>query len=1211
MKDPTRWQEILIQSGSDKLTKQDVYDYYTNPKIQKHLLNATGKNEVILRQSFTPENVVLRRKSESGAPIFLRGKSDLQTWAEKRLTEVHPTYGHKTDHLLVDLDPGEDVSWTKVQQTAKQVAQTLGADPSVTGVSAQFSGHRGFYVRGQLDRDMNIDAAREKVKGLLAGLTQQDKSLTLGIKSDPQRQIRLDTTPLKYRGSVKAPYSLSAETGLVAAPVQIDDLTKVKPGDFTIGQIVKTAIDLEGLRSTWKKLVAPKLIRAEKGYAKPFAQAEIELPYARRLPQETSQGALIEKIGPHANSEFPDKIFIGGKDNNLAKEMGVDLSPKELEAADRLTGLHEADEIEWQGKGIRGEIFRPFVRNHFTPISHGDPIEAMIREGNRLSSLPPELQRVRDLRIQRRMDTTDVPFLNKIWDWMGGNYHYGQTRLSPAARKHIHRRVNEELAAHKQKIKEMSEQYNSTMQQNVKKAAEKMTGIRYDKNPISLLTPKAKELAGRLDPEWEATKRDPEKWRTAIEPFMKVKEAAELLSKEARLSMSKLQGMLKGEPALFHMVNPENVPNFLQSKKLMSPLEAKTRGLVSNLEGGAGVERVPTSEFNKTRTPIRLGEHSARIDARNLVSGNSEPAAQLTRMSAPGVTGKYHRVMQENRNMSGSGAGKNWSSISFDTVPRRAYGDVGMMTSPSQIRGSLVGESYTRGPRTPESLTEVQAHPSWVSRKGLTHHMTLPQATGNIVYDPQAVSREAAKQLKAQGGVPLNARFRRLSKAYQKQNLQNMPAGALQDIEAGNVNTATTMPQWHQKTVARAAQRVPLRKSWKKPTPIEQVKTSAAKLYRDRVEVFARTPDGKILAGLYSGSAKNVAVPGGGIEKGETKAQAGKREFREEAGIAVRRIRELGVAPVLTAWAKKDKSYKGKDWQADIKKHPKGNRTHFVLADIDTAKPKQKPRDPTEFHKTLKARPINDLIEIQRKAIQSHSGSDRLKQMRKRLEMLLKIKHAEKTAFDYGGLFRVADVLDDQLWLYLLKKHQQAKETPVEAPSYSMTPGPGPANYAAPPPFAEEPRSMFRKESAQKEFAPGIPLSRKIHDVPKVRDKAWTLAVQRHFADKAGKHFDLRLVDPSTGRAHSFAMPKAELPKPGQMRLAIQQATHTSDYALNFEGKIPKGTYGSGKVEMALKKPVDIIKANANKILFKTKDGDSYSMFRMKDKNWGIRNTTK
>jgi 8-oxo-dGTP pyrophosphatase MutT (NUDIX family) len=943
MKDPTRWQEILIQSGSDKLTKQDVYDYYTNPKIQKHLLNATGKNEVILRQSFTPENVVLRRKSESGAPIFLRGKSDLQTWAEKRLTEVHPTYGHKTDHLLVDLDPGEDVSWTKVQQTAKQVAQTLGADPSVTGVSAQFSGHRGFYVRGQLDRDMNIDAAREKVKGLLAGLTQQDKSLTLGIKSDPQRQIRLDTTPLKYRGSVKAPYSLSAETGLVAAPVQIDDLTKVKPGDFTIGQIVKTAIDLEGLRST----------------------------------------------------------------------------------------------------------------------------------------------------------------------------------------------------------------------------------------------------------------------------CLKVKEAAEFLSKEARLSMSKLQGMLKGEPALFHMVNPENVPNFLQSKKLLSPLEAKTRGLVSNLEGGAGVERVPTSEFNKTRTPIRLGEHSARIDARNLVSGNSEPAAQLTRMSAPGVTGKYHRVMQENRNMSGSGAGKNWSSISFDTVPRRAYGDVGMMTSPSQIRGSLVGESYTRGPRTPESLTEVQAHPSWVSRKGLTHHMTLPQATGNIVYDPQAVSREAAKQLKAQGGVPLNARFRRLSKAYQKQNLQNMPAGALQDIEAGNVNTATTMPQWHQKTVARAAQRVPLRKSWKKPTPIEQVKTSAAKLYRDRVEVFARTPDGKILAGLYSGSAKNVAVPGGGIEKGETKAQAGKREFREEAGIAVRRIRELGVAPVLTAWAKKDKSYKGKDWQADIKKHPKGNRTHFVLADIDTAKPKQKPRDPTEFHKTLKARPINDLIEIQRKAIQSHSGSDRLKQMRKRLEMLLKIKHAEKTAFDYGGLFRVADVLDDQLWLYLLKKHQQAKETPVEAPSYSMTPGPGPANYAAPPPFAEEPRSMFRKESAQKEFAPGIPLSRKIHDVPKVRDKAWTLAVQRHFADKAGKHFDLRLVDPSTGRAHSFAMPKAELPKPGQMRLAIQQATHTSDYALNFEGKIPKGTYGSGKVEMALKKPVDIIKANANKILFKTKDGDSYSMFRMKDKNWGIRNTTK
>jgi 8-oxo-dGTP pyrophosphatase MutT (NUDIX family)/ribosomal protein S18 acetylase RimI-like enzyme len=216
------------------------------------------------------------------------------------------------------------------------------------------------------------------------------------------------------------------------------------------------------------------------------------------------------------------------------------------------------------------------------------------------------------------------------------------------------------------------------------------------------------------------------------------------------------------------------------------------------------------------------------------------------------------------------------------------------------------------------------------------------------------------------------------------------------------------------------------------------VKEAASNLYRNRVEAFALTPDGKVIAGLYPGKAKNVAVPGGGIEKGETVRRAAKREFKEEAGIAIRNIRAIGVAPVLTAWARKDKSYKGRDWRADIKKHPKGNRTHFVLADVDTAKSKTTPRDPTEFHKTLKARPIEDLIEIQRKAIRTHKNSDRLKQMRKRLEVLLKIKHSEKQAFEIkpNDLMRFMNVLDDKYWMYLLDKHRKEKATLAAQSTY-------------------------------------------------------------------------------------------------------------------------------------------------------------------------------
>jgi len=222
--------------------------------------------------------------------------------------------------------------------------------------------------------------------------------------------------------------------------------------------------------------------------------------------------------------------------------------------------------------------------------------------------------------------------------------------------------------------------------------------------------------------------------------------------------------------------------------------------------------------------------------------------------------------------------------------------------------------------------------------------------------------------------------------------------------------------------------------------PYMEVKEAASRLYRDRVEAFALTPDGKVIAGLYPDRAKNVAVPGGGIERGETAQRAAKREFKEEAGIAIKNVRSLGVAPVLTAWAKKDKSYRGKDWQASIKKHPKGNRTHFVLADIDTSKTKKTPEDPAEFLNTLKARSIDDLIRVQQKALRVVSKSDRLKQMRKRLEVLLNIKQTQKHAFviPEGLVTGAVNSLDDIVlaaWNIHKRQQRQAMGLPPEPES--------------------------------------------------------------------------------------------------------------------------------------------------------------------------------
>jgi len=202
-------------------------------------------------------------------------------------------------------------------------------------------------------------------------------------------------------------------------------------------------------------------------------------------------------------------------------------------------------------------------------------------------------------------------------------------------------------------------------------------------------------------------------------------------------------------------------------------------------------------------------------------------------------------------------------------------------------------------------------------------------------------------------------------------------------------------------------------------------------------------------------------------------------------------------------------------------------------------------------------------------------------------------------------------------------REQLYKEFPEAAPNSARAGNPDGINYedfrtGRPSTFAElfdkksqeDPQQQVLKRAAA-EFAPGIPKNKKIHKIPTAENQPWALAVQKHIADKAGPHWDLRLVPGIGGHAHSWAVPKMKFPEPGKMQLAIQQPTHTADYALNFEGKIPKGTYGAGKVTMPIKEQVNIIKAGPDKVVFQRPNQDKYTLFRMGDTKWGITKSVK
>lgn len=321
--------------------------------------------------------------------------------------------------------------------------------------------------------------------------------------------------------------------------------------------------------------------------------------------------------------------------------------------------------------------------------------------------------------------------------------------------------------------------------------------------------------------------------------------------------------------------------------------------------------------------------------------------------------------------------------------------------------------------------------------------------------------------------------------------------------------------------------------------------------YRERVEVYGITPTGKVLGGYYKNTKNSFGVFGGGVDAGETPAQAAKREFLEEAQRNITNLKKVG--PVFKEpWHTPTGPMSEKNKQRR-KEFPGGSRTTYFIGALGGKGIAEDTSDISHNLKNLKLHPIDDIIRRQHKEIESNPDPNYVKILNRRLKVLNTIK-------DY----------------------------------------------------------VENKKTAQ-EYAPGIPVQKPISRLPKITpdtQNRWTLAVQSHEATRAGKHKDLRLVDPDSGKAHSWAIPKDRLPEPGERLLAVQTFTHTPEYALHFGEKEPqliqKG-YGKGRVRMALKEPADIIESDNNKVrfnIYQGKNNQEYLLRRLKDKSWLIQNVT-
>ncbi len=110
--------------------------------------------------------------------------------------------------------------------------------------------------------------------------------------------------------------------------------------------------------------------------------------------------------------------------------------------------------------------------------------------------------------------------------------------------------------------------------------------------------------------------------------------------------------------------------------------------------------------------------------------------------------------------------------------------------------------------------------------------------------------------------------------------------------------------------------------------------------------------------------------------------------------------------------------------------------------------------------------------------------------------------------------------------------------------------------------------------------------------------------IQEHDATRL--HWDLRFE--MDGALRSWALPKEPPQKIGEKRLAVSVEDHPIEYAM-FEGEIPRGNYGAGKVKIWDKGTFEILENEKKKLVvnihgYRLKGKYCLVHFKPDEKNW-------
>ncbi len=185
--------------------------------------------------------IKIREKTKVGDYLVIESPEAIVALAQMDIVEIHTWNTRKEkiecpDRVVLDLDPGDAVTWPTVVAAARLVRELLRTLDLECFVKT--SGGRGLHLVVPLEAREDWEACLGFARAIATVLTRHDPALftvTYG-KRGRERQILLDYLRNNRTNTSVAAFSMRARDGApVSMPIAWKDLTeRLNPGDFTV-----------------------------------------------------------------------------------------------------------------------------------------------------------------------------------------------------------------------------------------------------------------------------------------------------------------------------------------------------------------------------------------------------------------------------------------------------------------------------------------------------------------------------------------------------------------------------------------------------------------------------------------------------------------------------------------------------------------------------------------------------------------------------------------------------------------------------------------------------------------------------------------------------------------------------------------------------------------------------------------------------------------